>query len=64
MSGLKNVLQQRHLRRLGLELIVRQAGRKRNQPSNQKNIREEEKKTKKEEKSSRRISKKIKGKKK
>jgi hypothetical protein len=32
----KKDLQQRHLRRLGLELIVRQTGRKRNHPINQK----------------------------
>jgi hypothetical protein len=64
MSGVKNVLQQRHLRRLCLELIVCQAGRKPDHPINQKPVREEDKKPKKEEKFSRRILKKIRGKKK
>jgi hypothetical protein len=49
----KKILQQRHFRRLCLELIVRQAGRKPRRPFNQKSASTKREETKKEEKFSR-----------
>jgi len=63
MSGVNNLMQQRHLRRLCLELIVPQAGRKQSAPINKKNGPARKAELKKEEKLSQRILKKIKRKK-